>query len=262
MTDYPTSLDAFVNPTGSDFLNSPNHVDQHSQVNDAVEALEAKLGIGASTPVAGKLLRGDGSGSSAWDKDAPTGTIVGTTDTQTLTNKTLTSPTINTAIIANPTLTVDTISEHTSAAGVTIDGLLIKDGVIATVGGVPSTALAEKFIKGRYQNDAASSSVTGYRLEWGWGYIQGDASGDLSETVTFGTAFTTAPVIILTPTGSSATVIPTGIGSFTNAFSSNTAPTAHATSITTTNFIANLVRSAGNYGNTDYYGYLWMAIGT
>lgn len=128
--NYPTSLDAFTNPTTGDFLNSPNHVSQHSEINDAVEALEAKLGISASTPTSGKLLRGTGAGSSAWDKDAPTGTIVGTSDTQTLTNKTLTSPTINTAIINNPTLGVDTISEHTSGAGVTIDGVLLKDSKI------------------------------------------------------------------------------------------------------------------------------------
>lgn len=61
--------------------------------------------------------------------DATT-TLVGTDATQTLTNKTLTSPTINTATISNPTLTVDTVSEYTAANGVTIDGLLIKDGLL------------------------------------------------------------------------------------------------------------------------------------
>lgn len=138
---YPTSLDSFVNPTTNDFLNSPNHVQQHSNANDAIEALEAKLGIGASTPTNGKLLRGTGAGSSAWDKDAPSGTIVGTTDTQTLTNKTLTSPTINTAIINNPTLNVDTIAEFTSTAGVTVDGVLLKDSYIQTADAVRNNAI-------------------------------------------------------------------------------------------------------------------------
>lgn len=130
MANFPTSLDSLANPTTNDFLNSPNHVSQHSDVNDIVEALEAKLGIGSSTAASGKLLRGTGAGASAWDKDAPTGTIIGTTDTQTLTNKTLTSPTINTAIINNPTLNTNTISEFTVNAGVTIDGVLLKDSKI------------------------------------------------------------------------------------------------------------------------------------
>lgn len=57
-------------------------------------------------------------------------TLVDLSTSQTLTNKTLTSPTINTATIVNPTLTTDTVNEYTSANGVTVDGLLIKDGTI------------------------------------------------------------------------------------------------------------------------------------
>ncbi len=56
-----------------------------------------------------------------------TDSIVTLTASQTLTNKTLTSPTINTATIVNPTLQVDTVAEYTAAAGVTIDGVLLKD---------------------------------------------------------------------------------------------------------------------------------------
>lgn len=43
---YPTTLDAFTNPTSSDLLTSPSHSQQHSDINDAVEALEAKVAIG------------------------------------------------------------------------------------------------------------------------------------------------------------------------------------------------------------------------
>lgn len=56
--------------------------------------------------------------------------VVTLTGSQTLTNKILTSPTINTATIANPTLTTDTVSEFTGAAGVTIDGVLLKDSKV------------------------------------------------------------------------------------------------------------------------------------
>lgn len=56
--------------------------------------------------------------------------VVTLTGSQTLTNKVLTSPTINNAVVSNPTLTVDAISEHTGAAGVTIDGVLLKDSKV------------------------------------------------------------------------------------------------------------------------------------
>jgi hypothetical protein len=133
-TNFPGSADNFTNPSGTDNLDSPDHASQHASLNDSVEAIETKLGTGASdqTPASAKLLRGTGAGTSAWDKDAPTGAIVGTTDSQTLTNKVLTSPTINTGTIVNPTITTDTISEYTAANGVAIDGLNIKDGKLNT----------------------------------------------------------------------------------------------------------------------------------
>lgn len=62
--------------------------------------------------------------------------IVTLTGSQTLTNKVLTSPTINTATIVNPTLTVDTVSEYTAANGVTVDGLNIKDSKLVTANSV------------------------------------------------------------------------------------------------------------------------------
>lgn len=141
--NYPTSLDVLTNPNSSDTMSAVGHAAQHATANDILEALEAKLGIGASVAASNKLLRGTGAGASAWDKDAPNGTIVGTTDTQTLTNKTLTSPTITTAIINNPTLNTNTISEFTGAAGVTIDGVLLKDGTIQTNSAVPTAAIAD-----------------------------------------------------------------------------------------------------------------------
>lgn len=47
-TDFPTGLDALTNPTATDYLNSPSHSGQHANANDAIEALEAKVGINSS----------------------------------------------------------------------------------------------------------------------------------------------------------------------------------------------------------------------
>ena len=47
-TNFPASLDSLTNPTSSDSLNSPSHSAQHANVNDAVEALQAKVGVDSS----------------------------------------------------------------------------------------------------------------------------------------------------------------------------------------------------------------------
>ena len=51
-TNFPTSLDALTNPTSTDSLTSPSHADQHANANDAIEALEAKVGVNGSAVTA------------------------------------------------------------------------------------------------------------------------------------------------------------------------------------------------------------------
>jgi hypothetical protein len=53
-TNFPTSLDSLTNPAAGDSLSSPSHAAQHSNVNDAVEALQAKVGVDGSA-VTGSL---------------------------------------------------------------------------------------------------------------------------------------------------------------------------------------------------------------
>ena len=65
---FPTSLDTFTNPTATSLLTSPSHAQQHSDINDAVEALETKVAIGntvlgtyqAYTPTFTNLTVGNG----------------------------------------------------------------------------------------------------------------------------------------------------------------------------------------------------------
>ena len=47
-TNFPSSLDSFTNPTAVDTLDSPPHDTQHADANDAIEALEAKVGVDGS----------------------------------------------------------------------------------------------------------------------------------------------------------------------------------------------------------------------
>lgn len=68
-SNYPSSLDSFTNPTSTDSLDSPNHANQHADANDAIEAIETKLGIGASpagSAVAGQVLVASTGGTTSW----------------------------------------------------------------------------------------------------------------------------------------------------------------------------------------------------
>lgn len=47
-TSFPTSLDSLTNPTSGSSLNSPSHSGQHADANDAIEALQAKVGVNGS----------------------------------------------------------------------------------------------------------------------------------------------------------------------------------------------------------------------
>jgi hypothetical protein len=47
-TNFPISLDALTNPNPTQTLDSPSHSTQHGTLNDAVEALEAKVGVDGS----------------------------------------------------------------------------------------------------------------------------------------------------------------------------------------------------------------------
>lgn len=69
MANYPTSLDSFTNPSSVDSLSAPSHSQQHSDANDAIEALEAKVGIGTSTAgsaTAGHVLVASAGGTTSW----------------------------------------------------------------------------------------------------------------------------------------------------------------------------------------------------
>lgn len=132
MTNFPTSLDTLSNPSSTDTTAAVDHAAQHANANDAIEALEAKLGINSSTAVDNTVLRGVGAGQSEWGK-IDLGDVNASTGTGSFvfaTSPTIAGATLNTATINNPTLSVDTIAESTSAAGVTIDGVLLKDSKV------------------------------------------------------------------------------------------------------------------------------------
>ena len=44
-TNFPSSVDAFTNPTSGDTLDNPPHDQQHADINDAMEAVQTKIGV-------------------------------------------------------------------------------------------------------------------------------------------------------------------------------------------------------------------------
>jgi hypothetical protein len=75
-TNFPASLDALTNPVSGDSLSSPSHSGQHANANDAIEALQAKVGVDSSavtTSIDYKLRNLSGS---AITTGTMTGTIV------------------------------------------------------------------------------------------------------------------------------------------------------------------------------------------
>lgn len=142
-TNFPTSLDngtSLPNPAAANNTNSPSLSGQQSVQNDALKAIEAKIGIGASTPVVSRLLFGTGTGTSAWTQ---------LTSAQLLASLTDETGTGSAVFATTPTLVtpkVDTINENTPANGVTIDGLNIKDNALNTSSSVPTAALQDSSV--------------------------------------------------------------------------------------------------------------------
>lgn len=88
-------------------------------------------------------------------------TLVGTDNTATLTNKTLTSPVITGGTIDNSTITVDSIAGHTSSTVVTVAGVQLTAGTIGTASAVTSNSIATGAV---IPNKLQSGAGTG----WAW----------------------------------------------------------------------------------------------
>jgi hypothetical protein len=82
--NFPTSLDNFTNPSSGNTLDSPSHSLQHSDINDAVEAMQRKVGVGtavAGSASAGQVLTISAAGTSTWSTPTPGGLVLLTTAT-------------------------------------------------------------------------------------------------------------------------------------------------------------------------------------
>jgi hypothetical protein len=77
-SNFPTSLDNFTNPSSGNTLDSPSHSLQHSDINDAVEAMQRKVGVGtavAGSASAGQVLTISAAGTSTWSTPTTPGLV-------------------------------------------------------------------------------------------------------------------------------------------------------------------------------------------
>lgn len=179
-SNYPVSLDngtTLPNPGSGDPTNSPSHAGLHDNVNGGLIAVQTKVGIGAATPIAGQLLRGNGTNTSTW------GQLVLSTDVAAFsssdlrgvisdetgtgvavfgTGPTISAPTINSGGTwgGSPTITTPTIASftnsqhnHSNAAG---GGQLTSAGIASFDTSLTATSNPYKF--SAYLNSAQSVS--------------------------------------------------------------------------------------------------------
>jgi hypothetical protein len=263
-TNFPTSLDngtSLPNPTTSNNTNSPSHSSLHANVQDATKAIEAKVGIGASTPTANTLLFGSGTGTSAWTA------LTSAQLAATLSDETGTGSAV---FATTPTLVtpkVDTINESTPANGVTIDGLNIKDNALNTNNSVVTNNVTDLAITtAKINTDAVTdakliygklrSRQGGSATDWS---TTGTTTYDYSATNTFmqtGTrAITTDNFVITFPTAFNQ--VPNVIATVTTAASVN--GYVLLTVRTATTFTVRVMNGAGAVSTTETI--TWLAVG-
>lgn len=153
-TNYPTSLDSYTNPLGTDKLILPPHSDQHGNVNDAVEAIETRLGTGTDTApgAASKVFRSTSATASEWGK-----VVLGTDTSGSL------SLIAQTGLLPLATGTSGSLSIASGGTGLSVDRVLGYAEVTANQNGITTiTDLTSLTLNVTVPSASRYIRITGY----------------------------------------------------------------------------------------------------
>jgi hypothetical protein len=235
---------------------------------NTVTNIPIATGLGGMTN--GTFLTATGATTAVSTKTAPAGTVVGTSDTQTLTSKTLTAPKFadggfiadangNEQIVFHQTgSAVNQVGVTNSATGSAV--------IIEAEGGDTNIHLVARG-KGNGLTKVSVleqlNTTNGYKhnsvILTGWGIFAQGAAANKSEAVTFGITFAAIPIVLATYGGDSAAAN-TSYGSGGNTVKGPVCIKAHT--LTTTGFTAHIHTSDGtSWGATDNTFYQWLAVG-
>lgn len=183
-TSYPSNIDNFTNPTATDTLDSATvpHASQHTNINDAVEAIEGELGTNPKGSFASVKVRLDAQASDS-DQSILANQIFGQGITMATYSKVLLSGSTQGKAIKVAATT-------SGSAGTTIHAT-----------GTSTTTIDEVWL---YAYNSSASSVT-LTIQWG-GVTAVDNEIKLAIPATSGLTLV-IPGLILTGTGAAANTI-------------------------------------------------------
>lgn len=108
------------------------------------------------------------------------------------------------------------------------------------------------------QNNTTNTSISGSKIETGWGVITNNTSGNaITESVSFSSVFTDRPIVLIICGGDNATLQTYGSGGINLA----AGIVAQATDITTSSFLAMMAKRDSTNFAPGYTFYQWIAIG-
>lgn len=155
--------------------------------------------------------------------------------------------------VSTDTFTITRTQESTSARSINV-GDMIAAGITAKT----VTDIENKSTQTDNSNSIANTTSS-LNMQFGWGQMLGSGAAKTTETVTFPSAFTTVLGVQISMLGFKATPAATDITGLVGDY--GTIYQVYATTITTSNFKAEIDITSGTMSNTVYFGYAWIAWG-